>query len=96
MHGHLLYISGKHRVHTTFYDRDVAVINLIYRGYLLEKNQTSKYICIGIALLLLNLFCLYLFTHDVSETVGLILTIAMILILPILIFVVKYVIHNKN
>ena len=29
MHGHLLYISGKHRVHTTFYDRDVAVINLM-------------------------------------------------------------------
>ena len=68
----------------------------IYRGYILEKSKTSKYICIGIALLLLNLFCLYLCTHDVSDTLGLILTIAMISILPILIFVCKYVIHDKD
>jgi hypothetical protein len=68
----------------------------IYRGYILEKNETSKYICIEIAALLLNLLCLYLCTHDVSETLGLILTIAMISILPILMFVIKYVIHDKN
>ncbi len=64
----------------------------IYKSYILEKEQTVKYICLGVAVLVINLICLCAVMIDdenITNTTYVIFTLLFLSVVPIMIIIYK-------